>query len=513
MTPDAKHDTGLSIISNNYSSHAIDRSDELLSVSQTALSILLQKQQFQDPQTNDNDNDQPPPAITIQPQDLTLHEKNEHNNNSHDNTANDILSEAVLTLNHLDETLKKLSKLVKRRGHTNDPTNEINNAMNDFQSFVKDVMEIIDVTLPQAAALPLPVSLQTVPYNGNQYKSALSSGQRRKHYEMASKILKINVEERMETFKHVMKVRGDVIKDLTMRRKRLLQKNNDENDKNFNSAKNSNDSYQPARHSYNNNMGGGRPTHSGLGVRNAALKPQMNAMSPTKVKSQLNSPLFTMSSAPISNPYATKSNNSNHSNTSIGGNPSNSTHKKPLSGGEMKNNGSSNYSYYKPNIPGGYGYNTNAAGYGGYANSTGMRHRNNTTSTNSLSTSNAAYNPYQNDDEIKVHDESNSNNNIQSQIQKRRAARQTQTRLESARMAEKTLAELTSMFGKMSNLIQSQGETLEKIEDDVEIAVGYVDDGYKEVEKLYDFTKGNRGLIVKCFGILIFMVVLMKYYG
>ena len=74
------------------------------------------------------------------------------------------------------------------------------------------------------------------------------------------------------------------------------------------------------------------------------------------------------------------------------------------------------------------------------------------------------------EEEIKVHDK-NQDENIQTQIQKRRQARQTQNRLDSARMAEKSLAELTSMFGKMSSLIQSQGETLEKIEDDVEIAI------------------------------------------
>merc|ERR1712038_174645 len=89
-------------------------------------------------------------------------------------------------------------------------------------------------------------------------------------------------------------------------------------------------------------------------------------------------------------------------------------------------------------VAGPYGY--GGAGYGGYnniSNSTGMRRRAGNADNNSNS-----YNPYQMEEETKVH----GTETIQTQMQKRRQAFQTQSRLESAKMAEKTLADLTTMF-------------------------------------------------------------------
>jgi len=497
MTSNPNHD--ISINDSFQTSHAIDRSDELLSVARTALSILDQEQrQRQQEQYQHQYEEKTQIQFTnYRPSNLSLHNPLHDSNN----TAKDVLSEAVLTLNHLDETLKKLSKFVKRRGHTNDPTNDINNAMCDFQSFVKDIMEIIDATLPQAAALPPMMD-----------SNLLSTNQRRKHYEMAAKILKGNVEERMENFKDVMKVRGDVIKDLTLRRKQLLKSNHDNNGTNNGVIKT-----HPFGKDVKNN--GGYPMmgadianvtiRNGIGRVGGALQ-QKSTMEPNKVKSQLNSPLFTMSTAPISNPYAKSNQTITQSTSNSQLNNRYSNYKQPIQPSAPSVNVEFNKGY-------GYGYNgassggyNNGAGYGGYNNisdSTGMRKRAGGTSLSG----NITYNPYQTEDEVKVH--SSNDDNIQTQIQKRRQARQTQSRLESAKLAEKTLAELTSMFGKMSSLIQSQGETLEKIEDDVEVAMGYVDDGYEEVGKLYEYTKGNRGLIIKCFGILIFVIIFMRYYG
>jgi t-SNARE complex subunit (syntaxin) len=65
----------------------------------------------------------------------------------------------------------------------------------------------------------------------------------------------------------------------------------------------------------------------------------------------------------------------------------------------------------------------------------------------------------------------------------------------------------------MSHLIQSQGETLMKIEDDVEAAMDHVEAGREEIIKLYEWTKGNRGLIIKVFSLLIFFIVFMRFYG
>ena len=67
--------------------------------------------------------------------------------------------------------------------------------------------------------------------------------------------------------------------------------------------------------------------------------------------------------------------------------------------------------------------------------------------------------------------------------------------------SQKSIAELGVMFTKMSSLISQQGEVLEGIEDDVEAAGMDIDAGYDEFVKTYGMTKGNRGLILKVFGV------------
>ena len=114
-------------------------------------------------------------------------------------------------------------------------------------------------------------------------------------------------------------------------------------------------------------------------------------------------------------------------------------------------------------------------------------------------------------DKSSSYDESSSAS-IQQQIHLRRQNRETQSRLASARLAEKSIAELGVMFTKMSTLITQQGEVLERIEDDVEAASGDIDAGHDEIVKLYGMTKGNRGLILKVFGILIALIIFMKVY-
>ena len=109
-------------------------------------------------------------------------------------------------------------------------------------------------------------------------------------------------------------------------------------------------------------------------------------------------------------------------------------------------------------------------------------------------------------------DDKYTKDNTLQQIEMRRQNRQTASRLQSARMAEKSLAELTTMFSKMSNLITQQGEVLERIEDDVEAAGGDIDAGHDELVKVYGYTKGNRALILKVFAVLIFLICFMRFY-
>ena len=59
-----------------------------------------------------------------------------------------------------------------------------------------------------------------------------------------------------------------------------------------------------------------------------------------------------------------------------------------------------------------------------------------------------------------------------------------------------------------------QGERAadKNLEDDVEAAGMDIDAGHNELVKVYGMTKGNRGLILKVFGILIFLIIFMKLY-
>jgi t-SNARE complex subunit (syntaxin) len=60
-----------------------------------------------------------------------------------------------------------------------------------------------------------------------------------------------------------------------------------------------------------------------------------------------------------------------------------------------------------------------------------------------------------------------------------------------AKQTEKLLAELSKLFGKMSNLVVSQGETLDTIGDDVETTHTDVAAGQAEIQILYSLKKAT----------------------
>ena len=102
----------------------------------------------------------------------------------------------------------------------------------------------------------------------------------------------------------------------------------------------------------------------------------------------------------------------------------------------------------------------------------------------------------------------NTNALAQEQIQ------QTSTeRLHEARQAERSLAELGTVFNKFSTIVTTQSEQIQVIEDDVEAAHDYVEAGQNEITILYEIRKGNRPLILKTFLLLNFLIVFMKLYA
>ena len=71
----------------------------------------------------------------------------------------------------------------------------------------------------------------------------------------------------------------------------------------------------------------------------------------------------------------------------------------------------------------------------------------------------------------------------------------------------KTLAELSTMFGRFSTIVSEQGESIKSIEDNVEAADMSIDLAHTELTKYQKLIKGNRGLILKTFFVLFFLVI------
>ena len=91
--------------------------------------------------------------------------------------------------------------------------------------------------------------------------------------------------------------------------------------------------------------------------------------------------------------------------------------------------------------------------------------------------------------------------------------RDTSTRLQDARAIEKTITELGQTFSKMAGLVAAQGEMVVRIDDDVEMALEDVRKGHSEMENYLRIVRGNRGVILKVFGLLIaFIVLFVRYF-
>jgi len=492
-------------------SHAITRSSELLSCAKTALRILQQQSQKGLVQVSDE-------ILALNPNDIHLY-INKNSNKSQDlyslqayegeeetttlNPAFDLVHESQTLLALLDSHLEKLNALVKRRGQTNDPTHEIHSLMSDFNKYTKELMDIVQNTLLRAAAKPFsPTRIQ-------------SSQQRMKHYQNIAQTIQGHVETRMRLFKEIMTIRGNAIEEMSQRRRRLL-------DGTITTTQTSNTITSTTLTTsteidYNNTSNRHSLAHS--------------------------SPLFTMTDLvpKISTGHVPTSSSSSSSHTPFhhhGKSDTTTNHHHHHNNTQETNN--NNTTVNPTNTYAGYGgYNYGNISYaygGGDLSTTGIRRRPPTTingSVQNVPSSMYTNNIYNNkpthttgmnsqqqqqqqqqllDEEEDKKRSRDSTTFMKSQLQLRKESRQTQSRLETAREAEKSLAELTTMFTKMSTLIQSQGEVLIKVEDDVEAAMIQVNAGAEEITKLYIITKGNRGLIIKVFSILILLIILMRFY-
>ena len=64
------------------------------------------------------------------------------------------------------------------------------------------------------------------------------------------------------------------------------------------------------------------------------------------------------------------------------------------------------------------------------------------------------------------------------------------------------------LFAQMSNLVMAQSETIQRIEDDVETGLEDTTEAHADLLYVHELTKGNRSLILKIFGLLVFFILL-----
>ena len=537
---------------------AVSRSQEFLSCAKTALKIAQQQQKQQQQSSSSSSSSDPskrkPYELNLQnisPNDLQL---NPGLPSSSSSSSCAILEEGLTLLRSMEYSVTQLQGLVRRRGHTNDPTQEISIVMQQMEQDMNEVTDFIQ-------------QLQ---------QTKRPSKQSAKHWQWVATWFQQVAQQQSVQVKELLKLRGTVLADQAQRRKLVVVPTT-------NGTKGTLPAIMAHTNANTNTTNTTNIAANSHGGRRQALP-----LAPT-ITPYLESPLFTVTPTtnsktgvhrmpttmerpnhpptnqslslgppppPPSAPTTMVTSNANGSNTTAPSNTTNGHSQGPSSWNgpsttyPSMSTGNATTATTKTKTTSGYPYGTGYTGrYGGGSNSSstfttttsttasgtgyggygadaimtgppsfqmGMRQRKTTTATgptthpqSSLSLSSSSSQQQQQQQQQQQEEEAQK---VQSQIQERIQQRKTAQRLNEARQAERTLGELGTLFGKMSTLISTQGEVLEKIEDDVEAAYTDVAAGQEELTKLYHLKKGNRPLIIKTFAILIFLICFMRLY-
>lgn len=421
---------------------AVSRSDEFLSCAKTSWKIRQQEIMRQQQRQAGDGNPPPPPPRN--PKFVLA------SSSGSPPASLVILEDGLTLLRAMEYGTKKLQGLVRRRGHTNDPTEEIGSIVKQLEQDLKELTSYCE-----------------------QLLTVRRRKQQQRHWEFVVQWFHQVANHHSEQLQECLKLRGEILADQAQTRRKLVERNGG----NKNKPKGTSSISTPLASS-------GSATPLFNSPLFTAAPPIRNKKAPTKredmngVSKQLNPTprrVQPATSTGASNYYQTKSSAANGARTGATG------------------------AAYGGAYGGGYGGNTSTgyAGYGGggYGGSGMRQRRGNNTASSTV--------PVQEqEEEEKIH----------SQIQIRERKRQTQQRLDEARQAESTLSEVAKLYSKMSTLITQQGETLDSIEDDVECALVDVSAGQEELTILYSIKKGNRPLILKTYAILIFLIVFMRGY-
>lgn len=443
----------------NVSSHAVSRSAELLSCAKTALKIAQSRHSKQtDGEVLQSEQQW---FSHLSPADLALH-------NPDRERPSQVLEDGMTLLRTMESELKRLEGLVRRRGHTNDPTQDISAAVSVLQQDAAELTVIISTLQPPATLASR--------HNGQQQ-------QRQRHWTAIQQWFQAAAAQHAIRLKEILAVRGAVLTEQARRRQRFQTSSASSTSSLTTSAANALFALPP------------------VAPRKPA--PPRPVPAPLDGTPHASSP---PSAAVAANGQHQVANGSHHgaaaetttANTVAG---SNIGAAAPRPTATTENN-SSNYSY---NGNGGYGGSAAArstAGYGGSA------------SNASYYTGNA-YAAAADDDPAAtgMRQRKAGGDGPQTALQQRQHDRQTATRLLEARQAEQSLAALGTVYGKMSTLIAQQSDVLTKVEDDVEAGLANVSAGHGEIITLYSIKRGNRALILKVFGLLIFLILFMRFYA
>jgi len=100
-----------------------------------------------------------------------------------------------------------------------------------------------------------------------------------------------------------------------------------------------------------------------------------------------------------------------------------------------------------------------------------------------------------------------------SKLQQRAPGGYNMARLRGAEKVEAAIAQMGGLFTQMAGLVLEQGETLQRIEDDVEAGLDQTLQAHAEMQYFYELSKGNRGLIIKLLLLLVFFAFLfLKWF-
>ena len=300
--------------------------------------------------------------------------------------SNEILEYGLALLRTMESELKQLESLVRRRGQTNDPTQAIATSTRRLEQDTKELTEWLPTIIPP-----------TIRRNGQAYK----------HYNMIQEWFQQAANEQGKRLQEILKVRGKVLAEQARRRKQFQAT----------SESKAGSTRKPIANNVNNN-----PLFQ-LAPPSAVVKTNYGNATNGKISSFHSEsdgavPLATTAAAPSSLPPSYPSTAAAKTNQ-----------RPPVAGG---------YSYYPAKPTGGYGsaspYAPSAVGgYGGGAAAAagGMRQRR---AAAAAATDSGSAQLQQEQELLLI----------------RQQERRSQQRLREAREAEKGLASLVGVFGKMS---------------------------------------------------------------